>query len=183
MLTEVPPLPPAAETCPYTPPEFGCTTGTHCGAPPDMDLPNSTHHCFNCAGLFHSELFCTMKLHDLKQKMKKQIRKELLSLQMYQRWMDEFSVLAANEEAKLQENASIRWSPSSTLTSRLVFVTNPFANHVFIATENVWLMKIMPLRIQTMMQLPSLHLLKANPPKKGKQQSKGKGRQWWAPTT
>ena len=49
-----------------------------------------------------------MKLHDLKQKMKKQIRKELLSLQMYQRWMDEFSVLAANEEAKLQENASIR---------------------------------------------------------------------------
>lgn len=40
--------------------------------------------------------------------MKKPIQKEMLSLQMFQKWMDEYSVLAVNEEAKLQENPSYK---------------------------------------------------------------------------
>ena len=74
---------PRAATCngfnPYTPPTMSCTAGSHCGMPEAIDLAHSTHHCFNCWRLFHKELFCAIKLDVQRQKVKKDIKKELLS--------------------------------------------------------------------------------------------------------
>lgn len=54
----------------------------------------------------HCELFCGMKLHVFREKIKQPINKHFLSPTMYHKWMDEFDVLSAIEEDQLKRDPS-----------------------------------------------------------------------------
>jgi hypothetical protein len=97
MSADVPPLPAAAAAaaCPYAPPESGCAAGSFCTAPSDADLIRSSHHCFNCEGRIHCELFCGMKIEDFRRVVKEPIKKELLSRQLYIKWVQEIEIVQA----------------------------------------------------------------------------------------